>query len=70
MTQGGIGLALGRLHHLADQEPEGLLLAGAVLRDRLRVGGEHLADGRVDRVLVVDARQPFALDDLGGAARS
>ena len=43
LTQRRVRLAPGRLHHLADEEAERLLLAGAVLRDRIGVGREHLA---------------------------
>ena len=39
-----IGLALGRLHGLADQRVERLVLAGAVLRDVVSVGGNDAVD--------------------------
>src|SRR5438105_11639555 len=34
---GGIGLTFSELHYLAHQEPEGLLLPGSVISDRLGV---------------------------------
>ena len=43
-TSGRIGLALARLHGLADERVERLVLAGAELVDRLPVGGDHLVD--------------------------
>ena len=49
---GRVALALGRLHALAHQGVEGLLLAGAELLHRLGVGGQHLVD---DGILAIIA---------------
>src|SRR4029453_5125532 len=40
--------ALGLLHHLADEEAEKALLAGAVRLDLIRVRGQHLVDERLE----------------------
>ena len=63
-TCAGFALPLRRLHHLADQRVERLLLAGAVVRDLLRVGREHLVDQLLDRAGVGDLLQAALLDDL------
>jgi hypothetical protein len=60
---GGIGLAGGRLHHLADERVEGLLLAGAVVLHEFRLRGDHLVDGRLERARVRDLLQPALVDD-------
>ena len=43
-----VGLAAGGLHHLADEEAEQLVLAGAVLGELARVLRHHLVDGALD----------------------
>src|SRR5690606_36488669 len=63
-----IGLAAGRLHDLADEVAEELLLAGAVLLELLRVLREHLVDRLLDRAGVGDLLEPLALDDGVGVA--
>src|SRR5581483_552885 len=49
----GIRLAAAPLHHLADQETEGLLLPRAELRRGVGVVRNHVADDRKQRTLVV-----------------
>src|ERR1700727_658363 len=44
-----IGLAAGGLHHLADEEPEQLFLAGAVIGELPGILGQHLIDHPLDR---------------------
>ena len=48
LDERGVGLAAGRLHDLADEEADRLDLAGPVVGDGRRVGGEDLVDGRAD----------------------
>src|SRR5712691_12603482 len=57
----GIGLAAGRLHHLADEpaEQSGLGLVG---RDLAGVGIDHGLDGGLDGAGVGDLLQPALLD--------
>src|SRR5690349_21575821 len=43
-----VGLARHRLHRLADEKAEQLLLAGLVLGDLVGIGGEDLVDLRID----------------------
>src|SRR5699024_8458366 len=45
---GGVGLALGGLHHRADDRAGGLHLAAPDLVDHVGVGGQRLVDGRLD----------------------
>src|SRR5512139_17974 len=61
-----VGLAAGGLHALADQRIEGLLLAGAELGDRPRMGGQHLVDQLLDRSGIRDLLQSPRLDDRVG----
>ena len=58
-----IGLALRRLHALADQRVDRRFLAGAVLLDRFGVVGQDLVDDGFQRAGVRDLLQAFALDD-------
>ena len=57
----GVGLAAGRLHHLADEpaEQRGLGLVG---RDLVRVGVDHRLDGGLDGAGVGDLLQAALLD--------
>ena len=54
LDQRRVGLAAGRLHDLPDEEADRLRLAGAVVRDGGRVGGEDVVDRRGDRAAVRD----------------
>ncbi|MEM7789030.1 MAG: hypothetical protein AAF594_15020 [Bacteroidota bacterium] len=63
-----VGALAGAAHGLPDEEPEQLLLAGAVARDLLGVLGEGCLDGRGERALVADGRQPAGLDHRLGVA--
>ena len=68
----GIGLPLGRLHHLADEEAEDLLLAGPVLGE-LRRGSSPMTSAIVcgQGALVGDLDEPLLLDDrLRASCRS
>ena len=63
-----IRLSARRLDHLPDEEPEGLLLALAVLGHGLLVGANHVLDVGRERAGIVDPRQPLGRDDLVGRA--
>src|SRR5437660_9518431 len=56
-----------RLHHLPDEKSEDRLLAASILRDLLRVLGDHLVNDLLQRALVRDLRQSLSLDNLSGA---
>ena len=62
VDQRRVGLALGRFHHLADEEAEHLGVRG-VLRDLGRAGGERGVDRGLDRAGVGDLAQALGLDD-------
>src|SRR6185295_13615424 len=59
-----VRLALARLHHLAYQRVEGLVLARLVLVDRLRIGRQHLVDDGLERTSVAHLLQAELLDGL------
>src|SRR5579884_1414602 len=67
VDEGRVGLALGGLHDLADEEAEVLGVRG-VLRDLGGVGGEGGVDGGFDGARVGDLAQALGLDDGGGVA--
>src|ERR1700722_2900723 len=61
-----VGLALRGFHRLADEESEQLVLAGAVLRQLRRIGGDHGVDRGFDRRLIGDLAPAARLDDRVG----
>src|SRR5688572_28761019 len=63
---GRICLALGRLHDLANEEPEQLVLAGAVIGKLLRILRHDVVDRALDRGRIGDLLQTARLDDLIG----
>ena len=66
--EGGVGLAAGGFHHLADEVHEGGLLAGAVVGGNLGVGVDGLAGESFDGGGVGDLREAAFFDDGGGVA--
>ncbi len=44
INHAGVGLAAGRLHHLADEKADQLALAGLILFDLSWIIGNHLID--------------------------
>ena len=69
LDERGVGLAARRLHDLADEEADRLRLAGPVVGDRGRVGGEHGVDGRAERARVRDLAEARAPRRSPAAAR-
>src|SRR6266699_657288 len=65
-----VGLAAAGLHHLADQEPDHLLLAAAILLHLLGSGGGHLINNLAEHPLIADGLQSFALHDRLGRITS
>ncbi len=63
LTAAGFALPLARLHHLADEEAEDLLLAAAVLLDLAGVGGDDLVDDLLDGAAVGDLLEALLGDD-------
>src|ERR1700683_975499 len=61
-----VGLALRGLHRLADEESEQLVLAGAILRQLRRIGGDHGIDRGFDRRLIGNLAPAARLDDRVG----
>src|ERR1700674_2951557 len=61
-----ISLSLGGLHRLSDEEPEKLVLAGAILRKLRRVGCYHGINRRFDRGFIGDLAPAARLDDRIG----
>src|SRR6185437_4523746 len=64
IEQRRIGLALRRLHDLADEEAEQLLLAAAILGDLVRLRRHDRGDRRVDGAGIGHLAQSPLLDDL------
>src|SRR3546814_11494483 len=64
--QARIGLALGRLHHLADEPAENLLVAALELRDLARIAGDDPVDQPFDGRAVADLLQSLGFHDGGG----
>src|SRR5215203_136904 len=62
----GIGLAAHRLHRLADEETEQLVLAAAIFGDLIGIGGHYSGDHCVDRAGVRGLLHATILDDLRG----
>ena len=64
LDQRRVRLAARRLHHLADEEADRLRLAGAVVRDRLRVRRDAPSSMAAPSAPASEIwRKPFALDD-------
>src|SRR5204863_2327260 len=63
-----VGLAAAPLHHLPDEEPECLLLAGAELRRGIGILLDHVANDREQRAFIAVLRKPLGGDDLFGRA--
>src|ERR1700689_5556428 len=60
---GRICLAFSRLHHLADEEAEQLILSGTVVGELFGIGGDHSIDHAFDRARVGNRPQTLGLDD-------
>src|SRR4030095_8742135 len=60
-----IGLALHRLHHLADEEAEQRLLAALVLGDLVRIRRQHFIHRCIDGAGVARLLEPPFFDDPG-----
>src|SRR5690606_23512803 len=67
----GVGLALRRLHGLADEEAEHLgalgFVAGTVLLDLCGIGRQHLVEHGLDGAAVGHLLETLLLDDFVGA---
>jgi hypothetical protein len=63
-----IGLALHRLHRLADEEAEQRFLAALILGDLVGIGGEDFGDGRLDGAGIGLLEAPL-LDNLSSCLR-
>ena len=63
----GVGLAFGLAHDLADEETERFVFTLGIALRRLRVGGEHRVDDRLQRAGVGDLREPVRGTMASGA---
>src|SRR3546814_5092987 len=61
-----IGLALHRLHRLADEEAEQRFLAALILRDLVGIGGKNLGNLGFDRAGVARLLEAITVDDRRG----
>ena len=66
LDEGRVGLAARGLHDLADQEPDGLRLAGVIVGDGVGIRGEGLVEEDVERPGIGDLREAARGDDRGG----
>src|SRR5437899_12949793 len=62
----GIRFAFGSLHYLPDEKPEQCFLAGAILLELIRTGGNHFINDVVDFAGVADLNQTALFDDRRG----
>src|SRR5918992_1317074 len=60
-----VGVATSRAHHLSDEEPDHLLVAGADPLGLVGVGGDHLVHHPAE-LIRADRGESLALDDGGG----